>query len=313
MNNATNETSRSLAVLALPRRIDAFIAYAVDVVRAMTVNPSFPSPAPALATVLAAVSDLRAAESLVRARHPGDGALSICGRGLDVATAGIPSMPRVHSDGAAPPRQHDHHDAGPARGHRVRRRLDDRGAGHDRVCRPGGTELATRSQVAASSHRSLDASPGSRMRLRDVIEADLPALFEQQRDPLAVAMAHFPPRQWDAFLIHWRTRIMNSPTSTARIIDVDGEVAGYVASWQLAEGPREVGYCLGRAYWGKGIATQALRTFLSQHEARRPLAAVVSADNVASRRVLEKCGFEAVGEPALAADGVVEVTLRLGA
>jgi len=71
MDNTANETTRSVAVLALPRRIDAFIAYAVDVVRAMTVNPAFPSPAPALATVLAAVEDLRVAEAQVMARHPG--------------------------------------------------------------------------------------------------------------------------------------------------------------------------------------------------------------------------------------------------
>ena len=33
MENTTNETSGSLAVLALPRRIDAFVAYGIDETR----------------------------------------------------------------------------------------------------------------------------------------------------------------------------------------------------------------------------------------------------------------------------------------
>ena len=39
--------------------------------------------------------------------------------------------------------------------------------------------------------------------LRDVVEADLPILFEHQIDPEANRMAAFPPRQWPAFLDHW--------------------------------------------------------------------------------------------------------------
>jgi RimJ/RimL family protein N-acetyltransferase len=152
---------------------------------------------------------------------------------------------------------------------------------------------------------------GSRVHLRQVVEADLPVLFEHQRDPDAVTMAHFPPRDRDAFMIHWRTRVLGSPTSTPRTIEVDGQVAGYVASWQPAEGPRELGYWLGRAYWGRGIASEAVKAFLSSCEPRRPLMALVAAHNVASRRVLEKCGFVAVGEPVIGADGVGEVTLRL--
>lgn len=149
------------------------------------------------------------------------------------------------------------------------------------------------------------------MRLRHVVDANLPVLFEHQCDPDAATMAHFPPRDRKAFLIHWRTRIIGSPATTPRIIDVDGLVAGYVTSWQPAEGPRELGYWLGRAYWGRGIASEAVKTFLSSSEKRRPLVALVAAHNVASRRVLEKCGFVAVGEAVIGADGVGEVTLRL--
>ena len=71
MANTTNHTHRSLAVLALPKRIDILISYATGVVMAMTSNPVFPSPSPALATVMAAIADLMAAETEAVARGPG--------------------------------------------------------------------------------------------------------------------------------------------------------------------------------------------------------------------------------------------------
>src|SRR5689334_9587161 len=57
----------------------------------------------------------------------------------------------------------------------------------------------------------------------------------------------------------------------------------------------EVGYWLGREFWGRGIATTALRlltahAFRTQPELRR-LYAVPYATNAASARVLEKAGY----------------------
>ena len=49
-----------------------------------------------------------------------------------------------------------------------------------------------------------------------------------------------------------------------------------------------------REFWGKGLATRALQE-LSGEVTRRPLHAWVVATNVASIRVLEKCGFVRVG------------------
>jgi RimJ/RimL family protein N-acetyltransferase len=50
----------------------------------------------------------------------------------------------------------------------------------------------------------------------------------------------------------------------------------------------EVGYWIGREYWGKGVATEALSQFLAHAEVRRPLHAAVAKHNVGSIRVLEK-------------------------
>ena len=139
--------------------------------------------------------------------------------------------------------------------------------------------------------------------LRAVLESDLDALFEQQADRQAAAMAAVPSRDRPAFDAHWR-RVLANASAVVRVIDVDGEAAGHVLSWS-AEGRRYIGYWLGREYWGRGLATAAVTEFLGElHE--RPLHALVSADNVASIRVLEKCGFVVVGpaDDKLADEGV---------
>jgi RimJ/RimL family protein N-acetyltransferase len=75
-------------------------------------------------------------------------------------------------------------------------------------------------------------------------------------------------------------------------IVVGGEVAGTIGSWGDPD-EREVTYWIGRSYWGRGIATGALNAFLTV-DPTRPLHARVAYDNVASRRVLEKCGFRVI-------------------
>ena len=129
--------------------------------------------------------------------------------------------------------------------------------------------------------------------LREVIPGDLPIFYEQQRDSLANQMAAFPARDRPAFDAHW-VKILADPSSVIRTIEYAGQVAGNVLSFVM-EGKREVGYWLGREYWGKGIATRALRVFLEQYPTR-PLYAHVVQHNQGSIRVLEKCGFERVGE-----------------
>lgn len=94
----------------------------------------------------------------------------------------------------------------------------------------------------------------------------------------------------------WRTR------ECAREHVVEGGVAvGNVLSFDWHD-EREIGYWIGREYWGRGIASKAVATFL-QLEFERPLYGRVARWNLASRRVLEKCGFEI--------DGEVEVKLSL--
>jgi RimJ/RimL family protein N-acetyltransferase len=130
--------------------------------------------------------------------------------------------------------------------------------------------------------------------LRDVEDSDLPVFFEHQRDPVASRVADFPPRDWETFAAHW-ARILADDKVTKKTVLFGGHVAGNVVSFER-DGEREVGYWIGREYWGKGVGTETLSQFLSQAELGRPLYAVVAKRNVASVRVLEKCGFTVVGE-----------------
>jgi RimJ/RimL family protein N-acetyltransferase len=129
--------------------------------------------------------------------------------------------------------------------------------------------------------------------LRDVTESDLPILYEQQLDPEATAMAAFPSRDREAFMAH-SARIMADESVIFKAIVFDGQVVGSIVSW-IMEGEREVGYWLGKEYWGKGIATQALAEYVEIVKTR-PLFAHVARHNIGSRRVLEKCGFKVIGE-----------------
>lgn len=140
--------------------------------------------------------------------------------------------------------------------------------------------------------------------LRDVADGDLPSFYENQSDAEAARMAAVPSRERAAFDEHW-ARIRADETVLIRTIVVDGEVAGNVLSFER-DRRREVGYWLGRAFWGKGIASRALAAFL-EHETRRPLHAAVARHNPASRRVLEKCGFAVVGDTE---DGLVLLALE---
>ena len=147
--------------------------------------------------------------------------------------------------------------------------------------------------------------------LRDVEETDLPVFFEHQRDPEACRMAGFTARSRDAFHAHWRDKVLGNPGARTKTIVVDGEVAGYVGSWLTCD-ERLVAYWVGRQFWGRGVATAALREFLAL-ETTRPLHAHVAAHNVGSIRVLERCGFVRVGDAATGGDGVEELTCRLDA
>ena len=126
------------------------------------------------------------------------------------------------------------------------------------------------------------------VKLREVRDDDLTTLYLQQLDPEACAIARFPSRGLDDFMAHWE-KIRGVASNFTYTILVDDQVVGNIGSWET-HGEREVGYWIGKEFWGQGIATSALTELLLQLP-MRPLLGYVAKSNLGSRRVLEKCGF----------------------
>jgi RimJ/RimL family protein N-acetyltransferase len=95
-----------------------------------------------------------------------------------------------------------------------------------------------------------------------------------------------------------------SDRETAFLIALaDGTLIG-ACGLELREGPGaagtmpELGYWLGAAYWGRGFATEAVRALIDHAFTDLELEALQAGarvTNPASRRVLEKCGFQWTG------------------
>ena len=156
---------------------------------------------------------------------------------------------------------------------------------------------------------------GSEIQLRDVRENDLPIFYEQGREPAAVHMAAFTaedPSDWEAFQVHW-AKIMADENILIQTLLFEGRVVGHIASFERF-GDLEVTYWLGKEFWGKGLATQALQAFV-EIQKTRPLFARAAKDNAASIRVLEKCGFKISGHDKFFANArdqeIEEVILKL--
>jgi RimJ/RimL family protein N-acetyltransferase len=137
-----------------------------------------------------------------------------------------------------------------------------------------------------SEHRK-----GIRVTLREIDAYDLDIFFSHLSDPDAIEMAAFTvddPNDRHAFNSHWE-RLMKNDSIIKKTILFDGDVAGHVMKFEQF-GNTEVTYWIGKEYWGKGIVTEALNQFLAIID-ERPLYARAAKDNLASIRVLEKCGF----------------------
>ncbi|PTY04306.1 GNAT family N-acetyltransferase [Opitutaceae bacterium EW11] len=144
--------------------------------------------------------------------------------------------------------------------------------------------------------------------LRKVEPSDLEAFYQQQLEPEGIWMAAFVSRDRKdkvAFYAHWE-KILSTPEITQRTIVVDGEVAGHIACFPQ-DGHLEVTYWLGKEFWGRGLATEALMRLLHL-VVDRPMFARAAADNFRSIRVLQKCGFRIVGNNKDFAEGRGEET-----
>ena len=130
--------------------------------------------------------------------------------------------------------------------------------------------------------------------------ADSERLWRNVRD-------HFPHPYTLADAEAWVSCASRATPETQFAIEVDGEAAGGIGLFlqeDVARYSAELGYWLGEAHWGHGLMTAAVRGF-TEHAFRtfelRRIYAMVFEWNPASRRVLEKAGYELEGRMRLAA------------
>lgn len=82
-------------------------------------------------------------------------------------------------------------------------------------------------------------------------------------------------------------------------IEHDGALVGGAGFYRRASGSAELGFWLGRPWWGRGFASEATREVVRCGFLRHKVPMFTSAhfvDNAASRNVLRKLGFQPAGE-----------------
>lgn len=133
------------------------------------------------------------------------------------------------------------------------------------------------------------------VRLRQTQKQDLEFLFQFQLDREANHLAAFTskdPTNKEAYFEKF-TKHLSDPTINMQTILLDEIIVGSIAKFEM-EGDAEITYWIDRNFWGKGIATTALKDLLSIEKAR-PIFGRVAFDNLGSQKVLEKCGFIKIG------------------
>lgn len=135
--------------------------------------------------------------------------------------------------------------------------------------------------------------------LRPLVPADAPALAEHanDREVWLNLRDRFPHPYALADAEAYIASVMARPIQTSFGIVVDGVVGGNVSLHPGTDIERisaELGYWLGRPFWGRGVISDAVQA-VTRHGFEvlklHRVFAVPFARNVASARVLEKCGF----------------------
>ena len=132
--------------------------------------------------------------------------------------------------------------------------------------------------------------------VRPSTPANAPDLFRVESDPEARHMAAFGGEDSTSqavFQARWE-RMLSDQKVLARTVLWNGQIVGSVLQFELFQKP-SVAYWIDRGFWGRGIATRALTALLRETPVR-PIYARVAKDNLASRKVLENCGFHVCGE-----------------
>ena len=139
--------------------------------------------------------------------------------------------------------------------------------------------------------------------IAQITEEDIKALYPLGNDKDVSWMSGGGltyPVSYEKFRINRTIAITTNPEDMASFaIRWNNALVGSIGYFRREEDlPLEIGYWLGKKYWGKGIATNALKLAV---EAMRDsgisgtLIATTMPDNLASRHILLSAGFQEIG------------------
>ena len=144
-----------------------------------------------------------------------------------------------------------------------------------------------------------------RLRLRKLRMRDAEKLFSWMSDPevarYVLWRAHRTRGETRSYLRYIRSQYRRGfPCSWGLEIRETGELIGTmgVMAWYPDHGCMEVGYSLGRAWWNRGYATEALARLMQMMFTEmgvHRVEALCDTRNPASARVMEKCGMRREG------------------
>ena len=144
-----------------------------------------------------------------------------------------------------------------------------------------------------------------RLILRPWRESDAEALFKYASDPDVGPRAGWPPHKSVEESLQIIKTVFNTPTMWAVELKETGEAIGCVgylpasfSNLQIPDDQCEVGYWIGKPYWGQGICTEALRLVIDYCINVKHFTVLWGdffPSNPASGRVMTKCGFQDTG------------------
>ncbi|MBY6185048.1 GNAT family N-acetyltransferase [Marinobacter hydrocarbonoclasticus] len=137
-----------------------------------------------------------------------------------------------------------------------------------------------------------------RLVIRPLCPADLPWFAALEADPEVMRYTDRPPQTPEqsafALLELAGRRELDGSLCLWAVMSAEGDGLGTAAVYRNDDGQWEMGYKLHRHCWGRGFASElasALVTYLEHQLSGETLHAYAFADNGASCRILEKCGF----------------------
>ena len=141
-----------------------------------------------------------------------------------------------------------------------------------------------------------------RLILRPWQESDAESLYKYVQDPAIGPIAGWPPHTSVEDSLNVIRTVFAVPETYAVVLKESNEPVGSIGimfgdalhSAEMQANESEIGYWIGKPYWGQGLIPEAVRRLLQRCFEELEMVAVWCGyydGNRKSRRVMEKCGF----------------------